>query len=76
MVTKLGMSDMGLLSLKDDNYKIYSDSTSSQIDQKIKGIIQEAKEKIRVIIDEKEDLLIKLSKALIDKETLNHMDIV
>lgn len=57
MVTKLGMSEMGLLSLKDDNYKIYSDYTSSKIDQEIRVIIEEARAMIKKIIDEKEELL-------------------
>lgn len=44
MVTKLGMSDkLGYLSLKDDNYKQYSEKTNKEIDFEINKIIEKAR---------------------------------
>lgn len=77
MVTKLGMSDeIGLLSLKDDTYKIYSDYTNTMIDREVNKIVTQAENQAKKILESKIDLVRTLAKKLTDKETLQHRDIV
>ena len=72
MVTKLGMGKIGLLSLKDDDYKIYGEHTNKLIDSEIKLIIKEASQKMKALLEEKKDLLIKFKDILLEKESLDH----
>lgn len=76
MVTKLGMSDLGLLSLKDDQYKIYGEYTSLRIDEEIRKILSEAKEIAMRIVDEKIEQIKTLSRKLMEKESISHLEIV
>ena len=77
MVTKLGMSDkIGLLSLKDDNYKIYSDYTNTVIDKEVKKIIDEAESVACEVLGARKHLVMALAEKLVEKETLQHRDIV
>ena len=77
MVTKLGMSDeVGLLSLKDDNYKIYSDYTNSMIDKEVIKLIGQAEDKVKELLSVKIELVKALADKLVEKETLQHRDIV
>ncbi len=77
MVTKLGMSEkIGLTSLKDDEYKVYSDKTNEDIDEEIEKIVQEALQLARSILIREKDKLIKFQKELLEKESLSHDEII
>ena len=77
MVTKLGMSEeIGFTHLKDDNYKSYSKETNDLIDQEAMKIIKEAEDIIKGIIKEHKDELSQFRDKLIEKESLNHKDII
>jgi cell division protease FtsH len=83
MVTDLGMSDklgprtygdkqeLVFLGREISETKDYSERTSLEIDREIDRIINEASETATRILTEKKDLLIKLSEALVSRETLD-----
>ncbi|MDR9419151.1 ATP-dependent zinc metalloprotease FtsH [Gracilimonas sp.] len=81
MVAEYGMSEkLGYISLKDsqsaqDSFgfnRKYSESTSQQIDQEIRQIVDRNHERtIQLLQDHKEDLE-KLAKALLEREVLDH----
>jgi cell division protease FtsH len=83
MVTDLGMSDklgprtygdkqeLVFLGREISETKDYSERTSLEIDREIDRIIKEASDIATKILSEKKDLLIKLTEALIDRETLD-----
>jgi len=81
MVTQYGMSSLGPVQYeqKDENVFLgrdynktrnYSDTVALEIDQEARKIIFECYDKAKEIIKESEDLIFKLSEALIAKETL------
>ncbi len=83
MVTDLGMSDklgprtygdkqeLVFLGREISETKDYSERTSLEIDKEIDRIINEASETATRILTEKKALLIKLSEALVSRETLD-----
>ncbi|WP_407936091.1 ATP-dependent zinc metalloprotease FtsH [Gracilimonas halophila] len=81
MVAEYGMSEkLGYISLKDSQNaensfgfnKKYSESTSQQIDQEVRSIIDKNHERtIKLLNDHKEELE-KLAKALLEREVLDH----
>ncbi|MAO65028.1 MAG: AAA family ATPase [Balneola sp.] len=81
MVAEYGMSEkLGYISLKDsqnsgDSFgfnKKYSESTSQQIDQEVRSIVDKNHERtIKLLEDHKEELE-KLAKALLEREVLDH----
>jgi len=83
MVTDLGMSDklgprtygdkqeLVFLGREISETKDYSERTSLEIDREIDRIINEASETATRILTEKKPLLIKLSEALVSRETLD-----
>ena len=83
MVTDLGMSDklgprtygdkqeLVFLGREISETKDYSERTSLEIDREIDRIIKEASDIATKILTDHKDLLIKLTEALIDRETLD-----
>ena len=58
-----------------NNDRDYSDATASIIDQEIKSIVDEAHRRALEILTEQKDLLVTVSEALIERETLSGEDI-
>lgn len=83
MVCELGMSDeIGPLHLGDDNQTVFlgrefntrndlSEDTARKIDSEIKSIIESAANKATEILTENKDRLVKFSKILLERETIN-----
>ena len=77
MVTKFGMSDeIGLVHLKDDDYKSYSDFTNELTDLEIDKIVGKAESLVRQILTTHIDKVTALAEQLVDKETLNHKELI
>lgn len=81
MVAEYGMSDkLGYISLKDSQNaensfgfnKKYSESTSQQIDQEVRSIIDKNRERTIELLKKHKDELEKLAKALLEREVLDH----
>ncbi len=82
MVCEWGMSDtFGSLALSDNNnevflgrelvqHKHYSEETAKMIDFEVKKIVQNAYETANNLLKEKEEIMHKLAKALLERETL------
>ncbi|MBV5303905.1 MAG: ATP-dependent zinc metalloprotease FtsH [Chlorobium sp.] len=87
MVRQWGMSDkLGPINYGDSHKEVflgkdyshireYSEETALQIDIEVRTIIMECMENARTILTEKSDALQKLAIALIEKESLNAMEI-
>jgi len=87
MVCEWGMSEkMGAMAFGKKNEQIflgreinqhrdYSETTAQKIDEEVKEIIQEARDKAISIIREKNDVFEKLATNLIERETLNAEEI-
>ncbi|MEZ0180027.1 ATP-dependent zinc metalloprotease FtsH ['Camptotheca acuminata' phytoplasma] len=78
MVTKFGMSDLGLVQFGSDEnsfHKNFSDAKASEIDEAVKKIISECYETAKKIISENKELLFKISDYLLELETLSKKDI-
>jgi len=56
--------------------KPYSDATAEAIDQEVKMIIDEARERARSLLKDKRDLLDRMAEALLEKEVLGPSDLV
>ena len=50
--------------------KDYSEETAREIDDEIKGIVDEAREKVQTMLNEKKSLLHKVARTLLEKETI------
>jgi cell division protease FtsH len=50
--------------------KDYSEETAREIDDEIKLIIEEAREKVRAMLSEKKSLLENVARTLLEKETI------
>lgn len=50
--------------------KDYSEETAREIDDEIKGIVDEAREKVQAMLSEKKSLLHKVARTLLEKETI------
>ncbi|MGI0483747.1 ATP-dependent metallopeptidase FtsH/Yme1/Tma family protein, partial [Geminocystis sp. CENA526] len=81
MVTKFGMSNLGLIALEDDNQPIflgndtvnrsdYSQEIAEKIDQQIRSIVFQCYENAKQIIIENRPVIDKLVDLLIEKETI------
>ena len=86
MVTEWGMSDLGFISLANDDeplflgreiaqHKDYSEETARRIDQEIHKILDRCMDETRTILTEHRDQLDRLTEALVEKETLDDKDI-
>lgn len=81
MVTQYGMSDLGPVIFGEKNNEVfigrdlghvknYSEEMAKKIDLHIKGFIEEAHERAKVLLGKHRPLLDKIAKNLMDKETL------
>ncbi len=86
MVTEWGMSDLGFISLANDDeplflgreitqHKDYSEDTARRIDQEIHKILDRCMNETREILTVHRDQLDSLTNALVEKETLDDKDI-
>jgi len=82
MVTEYGMSDLGPITFGEQNKEIflgrdfghiknYSEEIASKIDEEVKKIVEKAYATAKNIIAEHKDLIKKIAKDLIAKETLS-----
>jgi cell division protease FtsH len=85
MVTDYGMSDrVGHVSFnlsgRDEDRpffdKPYSDATAQTIDEEVKKIIEEARERARTLLKEKRDRLDEMAEVLLDQEVLGPEEIL
>ncbi len=75
MVARWGMSEkLGTVALDTEkssfSEKPYSEDTARQIDEEVRKIIEVAKDKARRILEEKRELLDRIARELIEKETI------
>ncbi|MGK7879609.1 MAG: ATP-dependent zinc metalloprotease FtsH [Crocosphaera sp.] len=72
MVTRFGMSELGLLALEEDNQENYAafDEIATQIDSQINLIVEKCHQKAQNIIRENRAMVDRLVEILIDKETI------
>ena len=87
MVTRFGMSDViGLMAIGQADQEVFlgrelvqrreiSEHTAQQVDQEIKRVLDEAQERARSIVTEHKDLLERIAQALLDRETLDSVEI-
>lgn len=86
MVCDWGMSPLGPVAMGGGDAPIfigkeiaqhadYSDGTAERIDQEIRALLQEALDKARNLLRQKQDYLESLSEALIERETLDDSEI-
>ena len=87
MVTRFGMSDViGLMAIGQANQEVFlareliqrreiSEHTAQQVDQEIKRVLDEAEERARSIVTEHKDLLERIAQGLLERETLDSVDI-
>jgi cell division protease FtsH len=87
MVTRFGMSDViGLMAIGQADQEVFlgrelvqrreiSEHTAQQVDQEMKRVLDEAEERARAIVQEHKDLLERIAQALLERETLDAVDI-
>src|SRR5437588_2523469 len=86
MVCEYGMSDLGPLTFGKKEEQIFlgreiaqhrdfSEDTAIKIDQQVKYIISEQYERARHIIEENRDTMVRLAETLLDRETLDAVQI-
>ena len=87
MVTRFGMSDViGLMAIGQADQEVFlgrelvqrrevSEHTAQQVDREIKRVLDEAEERARSIVAEHGDLLERIAQALLDRETLDSVEI-
>ena len=87
MVTRFGMSDIiGLMAIGQADQEVFlgrelvqrreiSEHTAQQVDQEIKRVLDEAQQRARSIVTEHKDLLERIAQALLDRETLDSVEI-
>jgi cell division protease FtsH len=87
MVTSFGMSDViGLVSVDNNDQEVFlgreiqnrrtvSEHTQRIVDQEIKRILDEAHQRAHVVLEEHEELLESIARALLDRETLDSDDV-
>ncbi|WP_427160107.1 ATP-dependent zinc metalloprotease FtsH [Aliinostoc sp. HNIBRCY26] len=82
MVTRFGMSELGLLSLENQNNEVflgrdwmnkseYSEEIAARIDSQVREIVNECYQKAKEILQENRTLLEYLSDLLADQETID-----
>ena len=86
MVTEWGMSDLGFISLGDDDeplflgreiakHKNFSEETMRRIDEEVSKILDSCMDDVRDILSNHRDQLDRLTQALVEKETLDDREI-
>ena len=86
MVCEYGMSDLGPLTFGKKEEQIFlgreiaqhrdfSEDTAIKIDQQVKYIVSEQYERARSILEENRDVMVKLAETLLDRETLDGVQI-
>ena len=87
MVTRFGMSEViGLMAIGQADQEVFlgrelvqrrevSEHTAQQVDREIKRVLDEAEERARSIVAEHGDLLERIAQALLDRETLDSVEI-
>ena len=87
MVTRFGMSDViGLMAIGQADQEVFlgrelvrrreiSEHTAQQVDQEIKRVLDEAEARARSIVTENQDLLERIAQGLLERETLDAIDI-
>jgi len=87
MVTRFGMSDIiGLMAVGSPDKEVFlgrelvqrrevSEHTAQQVDQEIKRVLDEAQQGARAIVKQHNDLLERIARALLDRETLDSAEI-
>ncbi len=86
MVTRWGMSNLGLLAFKTDEeqpflgYELargrdYSEATAAVIDQEIKRLLEESHENVRELLTSKVEKLHTLAHALLENETVDQPEL-
>jgi len=85
MVCEWGMSDLGPISFGSNDEvflgrdfartREFSDETASSVDREVHQILEEAYKDAKAILTEHKDLLIALSEALFERETLSREEI-
>jgi cell division protease FtsH len=87
MVCEYGMSKLGPLAFgseegsiflgKDYNSRTqdYSAQTAREIDEEVRRIVEEQYQRVRTLLTEKKDVIEKIAKALMDRETLDAEEI-
>ncbi len=73
MVSKVGMSKLGLVAL-DTDYKEYSEEIAAQIDREMRSIVKECHQKARQILEQHRWLMDILVDVLIEQESINGED--
>ncbi len=77
MVTKFGMSNLGLQAFKDEGYtKPFSTDYENKIDAEIARIIDSCVVEVRELIQANKEMIVKLSDKLLEKETLDILQIM
>jgi cell division protease FtsH len=88
MVTRFGMSDViGLMAIGSADQEVFlgrelvqrrevSEHTAQQVDQEIKRVLDEAEQRARSVVKEHDDLLERVAQALLDRETLDSVEIL
>ena len=85
IVKHYGMSALGPISFSDKDEMVflgreiteqrnYSEVVAQKIDKEIELIIREAEKKAKDIVTKKKDMLTKIAKTLIEKETIERED--
>jgi cell division protease FtsH len=83
MVTRLGMSDLGLLALEGDDLYVrqgsvvqsdYSEAIAGRIDRQVRAIVMDCHDKARQIIREHRPLVDQLVDQLLEQETVEGED--
>jgi cell division protease FtsH len=86
MVCEYGMSELGPLTFGKKEEQIFlgreiaqhrdfSEDTAIKIDQEVKKIVSEQYDRARQIIEENRDVLVRLAEALLERETLDSVQI-
>ena len=83
MVTRFGMSDrIGLMAVGDAEQEVFlgrelvqrrdvSEHTAQQVDEEVKRILNKAHDRARSVLEQNQDLLERIAKALLERETLD-----
>ena len=87
MVCEYGMSSLGPLALGQEEGSIflgrdygssrqdYSEQTAREIDQEVRRIVQESYAKVHALLSDKKDKVEAIAKALMDRETLDAVEL-
>ncbi|HSG09880.1 MAG TPA: ATP-dependent zinc metalloprotease FtsH [Longimicrobiales bacterium] len=87
MVTQFGMSDViGLVAIGDAEHEVFlgreigqrrqvSEHTARLVDQEVKRILDEAHDKARSVLEKSTELLERIARALLERETLDREEV-